>query len=384
MEGEHASRCGMSGSTAEEIVERLRETSGTLQQELARNQRESAWRIAVGLLLVLGVVLGAVLIVPAVATDDAAVMRRQRLQLAAEKVAATGSKLVSALTMMSHHVHAARSEKLSELPFHYDHHESTRPYDGDLQAAIAAEVEKGLERKSIAEKELGKDTAELKWVRQELKESLAQKRQAADSLAIQQEKEKEKNKEVGVVTDELMQLKQEVKDREEELASARTRISKGEEALLGKELEIAELKKHLAKHTQLAAQKEATEKAQCECKKAGGIYTDAMSCEKDLNKVTQELTKVQDTLHHTQTELNLKKRDFRKFLGILQGTWSETKTLKSQIDALQADNVLSSDGGKALSTKDKVLQLLGLVNRAPASSSSLIPDAKSYSTHASW
>jgi myosin heavy subunit len=378
----------MSGAPAEEIRE-LRETSRTLQQKLDRTKRQGLWRISLGLLLLLGVLLGAVMVVQSVDANDAAMMRRQQLQLAAEQVAATGSKLANALTMMSHHGHAARSEQLSELPFRPARSEqlSELPFrssyhsDGDLKTDIAAE-------------ELGQDKVELKWVKKEfkelketskLKESTlkAQKRQAAESLAIQQATAKAQHKDLTVVTDELTQLRQEVKDSNDSLASARARISKSEEALLGKEIEIAELKNRLAKHTQLAAKKEALEKAQCDCKKSGNVYADAMSCEKDLNKATQALNKVKDTLHHTQTELNLKKSDFRKFLGMLQGTWSETKTLKSQIDALQADHDFSSDGGAVLSTKDKVLQLLGIVHGAHASSSS-IPDVKSSDSHANW
>jgi hypothetical protein len=314
-------------SAPEEEIRQLREVTRTMQQELTRTKREGMWRMAVGLVLMLAVLLGAVLLVngwgPSSEGETAKVRRRQQLRFAAEPLmshTATGSKLRAArtdsLATWSHSLLNPRESghDQNEYSLH-----SRSAHDGGLRDVIEAEVEKDFEGKSREQKQLGqllgKDKTELAWA-------------------------------AG--------------------------------ALMGKEQEIADLKKQLATaKSQLAAKKEeAAEKAECECKNADQVYADAMSCEKDLNTV-------KDTLHHAQQELSQKKSDFRKFLKMLQGTWSETKSLKTQIATLQADHDLSSaaydlgsDGGTALSTKDKVLQLLGLVKGAHASGSSSIPDMK--------
>lgn len=65
-----------------------------------RDQRDGMWRGVVAAVAVLGVVLATSLLVAEWSTAE--VVRRQGLRLAAEKVAVTGSKLVSALATWSH------------------------------------------------------------------------------------------------------------------------------------------------------------------------------------------------------------------------------------------------------------------------------------------
>ena len=177
-------------------------------------------------------------------------------------------------------------------------------------------------------------------------------------------------KNLTTVTDELAQLRQEVKDRDVEVTRARARIARSDKALLSKEVEIAQLKEQFATQLSRRAATHTAQLAACDQKSTGDskLYEDSMTCEKNLNAV-------KDSLLKTTQELSQKKRDFRKFLSMLQSTWSETKTLKAQIDSLQsqkADSMLegamaaeagkelSSDEGRALSTEDRILKLLGM------------------------
>ena len=100
------------------------------------------------------------------------------------------------------------------------------------------------------------------------------------------------------------------------------------------------------------------------------LYEDGMACEKKLNAAKESLLKTAD-------ELKKKKQDFRKFLKLLQSTWSETKTLKSQISSLQKqkgesilEGAMAAEAGNAirkgartteLSTTDRILNMLGVV-----------------------
>ncbi len=192
-------------------------------------------------------------------------------------------------------------------------------------------------------------------------------------------------KNLTTVTHELAQLRQQVKDRDVEVKRARARIARGEKALLSKEVEIAELKEQFATHLSNRAAVHTAQLAACDIKDKGDskLYEESMTCEKKLNAVSvtcdKKLNAVKDDLLKRSRELSQKKREFRKFLSMLQSTWDETKTLKEQIDALEsqkADSVLEgamaaeavarkesgSDGlGTALSTEDRVLKLLGMV-----------------------
>jgi hypothetical protein len=112
-------------------------------------------------------------------------------------------------------------------------------------------------------------------------------------------------------------------------------------------------------------------------KKDSKLYDDGMACEKNLNAAKESLLKTTD-------ELNQKKEDFRRFLKLLQSTWSETETLKSQISTLQKQKVASmlegamaAEAGNAirtgagpLSTTDRVLKMLGVVPNGKGASSS--------------
>jgi len=333
-----------------------------------RDQRDGMWRGAVAITAVIGVVLATSLLVAEWSTAESEqVARRQRLRLAAEKVAVTGSKLVSALATWSH-------------PRQPTPRASTG--GGTLRKEVAVEVAKALGATGApfegSDAELGGDEAELelKWVRQELKSSNQAKRQDAESLAIQRAKREAQEKDLTIVTDELAQLRQEIKDRDEEVTRARARIARGEKALLSKEVEIAELKEQLSKRAAThTAQLAASDKKR---KGDSKLYEESMTCEKKLNAV-------KDSLLKTTQELSQKKKDFRKFLSMLQSTWSETKNLKAQIDSLESQKAasvlegamaaeagkeLSSDGGRALSTKDRVLKLLGVVQNGNTGSNS--------------
>ena len=259
-----------------------------------RDQRDGMWQGAVATVMVVGVVLVSVVCVDQwSAAETARAMRQQQLRLAAQKVEATGSKLVSALATWSHH----REEPASRGSTGAVQNQGGKEFDAAAPwsrsaddaavldedkvasaatTAVAAEVAplaKVLARLQAAHTTTsatsapldnseakafiaGKDRDELKWVlhrsselAQELKSSDKAKRRAVESLAIQRAKTDVEEKDMAVVTDELAQLRQEVKDRDGEVTSARARIAKGEEALFSKELELAEVKKELSKCT---------------------------------------------------------------------------------------------------------------------------------------
>jgi hypothetical protein len=185
-------------------------------EELARTR----WKGAVAtVMVVVGVVLASVMFVDQwSAAETGRAMRQQELRLAARKVEATGSKLVSALATWSHH---------REEPAEEHHHEDP----AELKWAMRSVLHRSSE---LAQELLLSDKA---------------KRRAVESLAVPRAKAEVEEKDMAVVKDDLAQLRQEVKDRDGEVISARARISKGEEALISKELELAEVKKELSKRT---------------------------------------------------------------------------------------------------------------------------------------
>jgi hypothetical protein len=107
------------------------------------------------------------------------------------------------------------------------------------------------------------------------------------------------------------------------------------------------------------------------------LYEDGMACETNLSAAKESLLKTTD-------ELNQKKQDFRRFLRLLQSTWSETETLKSQISTLQKQKVASklegamaAEAGNAirtgagpLSTTVRILNMLGVVPNGKGASGS--------------
>jgi hypothetical protein len=108
-------------------------------------------------------------------------------------------------------------------------------------------------------------------MKQELKSTLAKKRESSQTLAVQRTKIDSQEKDLLEMKDRMAELDQDLKDEE-----------------MGKE------------HYQ------------------------------------QELQTTKDSLNLTKQELAEKKLAFSKFLGMLQGTWSQTKLLKAKIDSLEA------------------------------------------------
>ena len=341
-----------------EDTRELRESSRALLEELRQTRRDGTWHqvwaVVLAMLLGLGIVVAAVAVHrygPWEHTSSSALLRRQRLQQAAEKVEMTGNKLVSALATWSPSGRRSQDEA---------------PDDTSSSGASGLTVKEEIQ--------LGKDQAELQWMKRELKASLATKRKASESLAIERVKSKEQEKDMTELQKTLAQLVQEVKDREGDLASAKLRITKGQEALLAKEVENSELRKKLAAATRLAGTE--SQLASKNKKLAAKESAPDEKCQVELATTKEGLQKTNDQLKQVQQELERKKKDFQKFLGMLKGTWSQTEALKERINVLEASRVaeadqeLQSDGGSSLSTKDKVLQLLGLVAKGGSSSSS--------------
>jgi hypothetical protein len=210
-------------------------------------------------------------------------------------------------------------------------------------------------------------------------------------------------KDLAAVTDELAQLRQEVKDKHGEVTRTRARLEKTEKALMSKELENAELKKQvqrdaatnkgrLASLLEIAELKKqlslrvtsdqqqlaATVKEHCQCPKVvtnSELYKDGMVCEKQLSAA-------KDSLMKTTEELDQKKRDFRSFLKLLKTPVAQTSTLRTEISTLKSQGAAISkmriasvlegamaaeagngqrSGGDSASRDDQVLKLLGVV-----------------------
>jgi regulator of replication initiation timing len=186
-------------------------------------------------------------------------------------------------------------------------------------------------------------------------------------------------KDLAAVTDELAQLRQEVKDKHGEVTRTRARLEKTEKALMSKELENAELKKQLSlRVTSDQQQLAATVKEHCQCPKVvtnSELYKDGMVCEKQLSAA-------KDSLMKTTEELDQKKRDFRSFLKLLKTTVAQTSTLRTEISTLKSQGAAISkmriasvlegamaaeagngqrSGGDSASRDDQVLKLLGVV-----------------------
>lgn len=277
----------------DEEIRDLRESSRELLHELRRTKTESMWRNSIGLVMLLGCVIGAAVVVQKlgpleVQGSNDPYIRRQQLRAAAQRAAAAGDNTPSAL--------AAWSPPASRMP-------RARSSSGVLRDEI----------------QLGTDQAELKWMKQELKSTLAKRRESSQTLAVQRTKIDSQEKDLLEMKDRMAELDQDLKDEE-----------------MGKE------------HYQ------------------------------------QELQTTKDSLNLTKQELAEKKLAFSKFLGMLQGTWSQTKLLKAKIDSLEAaDRRKKRKSRSRRSNKerhaldDKVKQLLGLADSKTQTPTLTMPSTES-------
>jgi hypothetical protein len=320
-----------------------------------RDQFDVIWRGAVVTVMVVGVVLATVLIVE----DQGATRRAQGKDLAAvtDELALLRQEVKDKHGEVTRaRARLARSEKSKELE------------TADLKKQLLAKELENAELKKQLQRDATTDKGHLAALLEiaELKKQLSL-RAASDKL------QSDKGRLSALL--EIAELKKQL-----HLRSASDK----------QQLSAAKLKDHCQCPTVIAPANKAVSKADTlkkELDTSSQLYKDGMACEKKLSAAKDSLVK-------TSQELDQKKRDFRRFLQMLQSTWSQTNALKTEIGTLESQkeaiskekvaSVLAgamaaeagkesrNDGDFALSSHsdldDQVLKLLGVVSDAKGQS----------------